>query len=160
MKEIKLTKGYVAIVDDEDYYRLSKYKWRASSICRKSNTIYASTMVSINGKRVDIRMHRFIMAATNSLIQVDHKDGNGLNNQKCNLRLANNSQNNANKPPRKDNKIGYKGVCKDRSKYRAVVYHLDKKINVGSFNTPEEAALAYNKKAIEIHGEFAYLNKV
>src|SRR4051794_4203372 len=84
-KTIPLTKGYEAIVDDEDYERVSQYKWCASV---RKHTVYAQ----VSSKGVFFLMHRLIMDAPKQL-QVDHRDGNGLNNTKANLRLASQGQN-------------------------------------------------------------------
>ena len=84
MKRIPLTQGKFALVDDEDYKKLKKYKWFAQ---RKENGMYyAATMMQINGKIIAMKMHRFIMDA-NSDVLIDHADMDGLNNQKNNLRF-------------------------------------------------------------------------
>ncbi len=155
MKTINLTKGYVALVDDDDYERLSMLKWSATV---KKTNIYASVYVAGKNKR----MHRIIMNAPPEL-QVDHIDGNGLNNQKSNLRLCTNSQNSMNKGKRNENTSSkYKGVyyVKAAKSYRAEIQKDGKKKVLYGFKTQEEAALAYNKAAIELHGEFARLNVI
>lgn len=144
MKEIKLTKGFVALVDDEDYEELNKFKWRAVKV---RDNYYAYRLVS---------MHREILNIKNSKIHIDHKDRNTLNNKKDNLRTCTPAQNNLNKEVRKDNKLGVKGVrfSKKQKRYIAVISINGKVKQIGSFNTVEEAAIAYNKKAKEVHGEF------
>lgn len=176
MKEIKLniarkTKNshlkLVALVDDEDYEYLNQFKWHAVKI---HNVYYAKRAIRINGKTKMIRMHREIMKAEKGEI-IDHKDMNGLNNQKSsNLRKATHGQNNANRKSKPGSTSKYLGVsyCKIYQikkgkrytywKWIAQISINNKNKRIGRFNTEIEAALAYNKKAIEIHGEFANLN--
>lgn len=161
MKEIPLTKGYVALVDDEDYPALIKFKWYANESKRKNNRIvvYAerSTWDGKLKKRYNYSMHRDLIKTP---LQVDHKDGNGLNNQRNNLRPATRAQQQA-------NSISTKGT----SKYKGVIWHSQckkwvarikynfKTIYIGIFNQEADAAQAYNFKAEELFGEFARLNE-
>ena len=89
MKEIPLTMGEVALIDDEDYEEVSKYKW---SVSKNSKILYAVTRVGEIGNKKRVSLHRFIMNYKGKLY-VDHKDGNGLNNCRNNLRLCTNQQN-------------------------------------------------------------------
>jgi hypothetical protein len=101
-------------------------------------------------------MHRLIMGPGP---QVDHKDGNGLNNRRSdNLRFATDTQNRANQKVRKDSTTGFKGVRPHRDKFQARIRVKGREITLGSFATPEEAALAYNAAAKECFGEFARPN--
>lgn len=113
-----------------------------------------------NGK--EYRAHRIIWSLFNGEIPegmlIDHIDGNRSNNRIENLRLATRIQNNANKMHTYEHGLP-KGVTKVGSKFRARLYHKGKNYSLGCFNTVEEAEEAYNKKAIEIHGEFAYIKK-
>jgi hypothetical protein len=84
-KEIPLTQGKVAVVDEEDFDRLNKHKWYA---CKNGNTFYALRKSNVNGKRLTILMHREILGLKPGDPGVDHRDGNGLNNRRKNLRLA------------------------------------------------------------------------
>lgn len=108
-------------------------------------------------------MHRELMGFPDCL--VDHVDGDGLDNRRENLRLANFSQNRTNQK-RNLKKSGYRGVEYDgsrrcgRKKWRATIYHQNKRYRLGRFETPEDAARAYNEKAKELHGEFATLNEL
>jgi hypothetical protein len=156
MKEIQLTKGYVALVDDEDFERVSQFKWRVS------HRTYAVRSYVSGGRVLTQLMHRFIMGVTDPNVQVDHIFHNGLDNQKKNLRLATNSQNQKNSLISPRNKSGYKGVCwhKRAEKYSASYGLNGKRIAIGYFDCPIEAARNYNKVAVE-HGEgFEFLNDV
>lgn len=168
MKEMQLTKGLVAYVDDEDYHKVSSYRWHASI---SGNTFYAKTCDGgtnrVNlGKARALFMHRVILDPP-SEYTVDHINHNGLDNRKENLRLATFQQNQQNKRRSdfwggKPSASRYKGVswCKDRGKWRATLRHNGKRISLGRYNTEEEAALSYNQKAKEIYGEFAFQNVV
>lgn len=154
MKEIKLTKGYVAIVDDEDFDYLSQFLWHAR--VNKTN-VYAATR--INKKYT--YMHRFLMNPKEKF-WVDHKDQNSLNNQKNNLRICTPTENSRNsRSKRLKNK--YKGIyySKDKKRIKRWVAQINtgfKVINLGRYLTPEEAAIAYDKAAIKYFGEFASVN--
>lgn len=101
-------------------------------------------------------MHQLFIDAS----VIDHKDGNGLNNVRSNLRDASSGQNNFNVGITKRNKSGYKGVYGYRGKYVACIRKSGKLIHGGSFVTAIDAAKKYNELAIEHHGEFAWLNKI
>lgn len=167
MKTIKLTQGQVALVDEEDYEYLNQWKWYAG-YQRHFNSYYAYRAEKTdNGKYKTILMHRFILSIKNNL-QVDHKDHNTLNNVKSNLRAATHAQNMANRKNQKRGLSSYKGVSIMRVKYkdkthsywRASICVNNKRFQIGNFNNEIDAAMAYNKKAIELLGEFAYLNDV
>lgn len=151
-KVIPLTQGKFAIVDAEDYDRLAQHKWCA---VRSKDTFYAQRWS--NGKSVS--MHRVIMRAPKGLI-CDHKNHNGLDNRKGNLRLCTNAQNQYNKRPKKDCSSKYKGVIlrRDYKRWRAKIGFKRKRVNLGDFTDEIKAAVAYDDKAIELFGEFAYLN--
>lgn len=158
MKEIALTKGKVAIVDDEDYELLSPWQWRARTWWA-SRTSYAYRYVSRgDGTFQKLLMHRAILDAPPEM-QVDHIDGNGLNNTRSNLRLATHTQNQANASRRRDNQSGFKGVRRIRdSGWQARICVNGKQQHVGFFQTAEEAARAYDKAARDLRGQFAKLN--
>lgn len=155
MKEIQLTKGQIALVDDEDFEWLNQRKWWAK---RHRNTFYAHCRMIETGKIV--LMHRLILDLTDPKIQTDHKDRNGLNNQKYNLRVATNSQNTANRKSFKNSTSKYLGVRlhKRDNIWEANIQKDGKLMYIGRFKTEEDAALAYNKVAQKLHGEFANLN--
>ena|SRR3990167_8491390 len=151
MKLIPLTQGKFTKVDDDDFEKLKKYKWhyhKKGYAERKSNNKH-------------IKMHRQILGLTHGdKKQGDHRDRQKLNNQKNNLRICTNLENSANRNSRKNSTSEYLGVCfcKKENKWKAQICKNYKIIRIGAFKTEIEAALAYNKKAIEIHGEFANLN--
>ncbi len=104
-------------------------------------------------------MHRQIMNAPAGLV-VDHIDGNGLNNRKSNLRVCTQGQNSLNSRPRRNCSSRYKGVSfyKRDKIWQAQIFYNFRTINIGRFDDEVEAALAYDRKAEELFGEFAYLN--
>ncbi len=161
MKTIPLTQGKVALVDDEDFDRLNCFKWHFFTKNKRTQKGYARRRV-YPGRREDayfLRMHRFIMEAPKGL-QVDHRDCDGLNNQKSNLRAATHPQNCYNKEIGPRNTSGYKGVVWDKQhkKWRAQIKFQRKYYCLGLFQKAEDAARAYDAKAIELFGEFAHTN--
>ena len=153
MKEIKLSQGQVALVDDHDFEWLNQWRWYAY---RGVYSYYAIRDVYINKKYVHIRMHRLILGASGKIL-IDHKDRNGLNNQRDNLRLCNNSQNCVNKCKKKGSNT-YKGVSTYHKKWRAYISFNKKWHHLGYFTSEIEAAKAYNEAAKIYHKEFANLN--
>lgn len=152
MKEIPLTRGLAALVDDEDFERLMRYKWHA---VKGTCTFYAARQVRQKGvKNKVFYMHRFIMIPGENT-EVDHRDCNGLNNQRSNLRLATSSQNHHNARRSKNNTSGFKGVHISRNKFRAGIYLNGIRKHLGVFDTAEAAYAAYCKAAVELHREFA-----
>ncbi len=162
MKEIPLTKGKRALIDDVDFDNVSKYKWHTVKI---HGIYYAFRSITIkkdknNSFTRKVLMHRVILNAKKEQF-VDHKDGNGLNNTKENLRLCTRSQNGANSKPQKRARTSkYKGVVYNKSsKHWIARAVLNKKsIYLGAFDSEVEAAKAYDKKSKELHGEFARPN--
>ena len=154
MKEIPLTQGKVALVDDEDYEYLNQWNWCAA---KSGRNYYA--IRSINGSSIQIRMHRVIMNTPDKL-EVDHIDGEGLNNQKTNLRNCTRLQNVLNQKTQKSNKTSkYRGVLwngkrgwRVQIQYKSTVYYL------GYYTNEEQAARIWDKKAVELFGDFARRN--
>lgn len=157
MKEIELTKGMVALVDDEDYAMLMSHKWR--SMKSKNGTLYAVRNVQVNGKWGSILMHRLVMDAPPGT-EVDHINMNTLDNRKENLRVCSRSENSCNRPANANNTSGYKGVSWDkRNKKWVAQIRRDKKIiHIGYYDDAEEAARAYDEKAKGLFREFAWTN--
>lgn len=149
-KEISLTQGKVALVDDDMYDYLVQWKWRAAKMV--TGRWYAVSSIG--------RMHRVVMNAPDG-VDVDHKkQEETLNNQRSNLRLCSDSQNSWNVGKRSNNTSGYKGAHWSEFKERWVVTIgvRNKRIYVGSFVDKENAAIAYDNAARFYHGEFASLN--
>lgn len=154
MKKIALTKGFYAIVDDGVFDKLSKFNWHYS-------VGYACRDVWKKGKNKRLMMHRLIIGAKQGE-EVDHKNGDRLDNRGDNLRFCTRSQNNFNQQISSRNKSGYKGVSWDKGnkKWRSQAHINDKAFNLGRYDTKKEAALAYNNFAIKHFGEFARLNLI
>ena len=157
-RRIRLTQGKFAIVDPDDYPRLSKHKWR---ICRTKgkNVLYAERSIRLpNGKYSRLLMHRQIIHVPEGYV-IDHINGNGLDNRKANLRPATVAQNAWNSKKRNP-RSGYKGVCfdKDKGLWRAAIVCNRKRIHLGYFKDKTTAAKAYDKAAKKYHGQFASLN--
>jgi hypothetical protein len=159
MKTIELTQGKKAIVDDADYYELLKFKWHVShkKRVRADDCWYAVRNVPKGNQTTRLFMHTQLM---DGALFVDHKDGNGLNNQRGNLRLATGSQNNANKQKLVGFTSQFKGAwfAKERNKWRAQIQCLGSTISLGYFEQEQVAALAYDKAAKSTFGNFAKLN--
>lgn len=173
MKQIPLTQGKFALVDDEDYDSLMKFKWQAKF---RNNNWYACHSYAIGKKTTTIPMHRMLLKPEKGKI-VDHKDHNGLNNQRYNIRICTYSQNAKNKSSHGSSK--YLGVHHDKGKkswinkdgsktvkyypiYKAMIHDGKKSMFLGVFPDTKEgeilAAKCYDNKAKEIHKEFANLN--
>lgn len=165
MKKLPLTQGKFALVDNDDFKFLSAYKWYA----RFDGLNYYAVR---NGRytkygRVPIQMHRVIINASKGMF-VDHINHNGLDNRKKNLRLCNKAENCRNQKIRANKTSQYKGVHLYKGTgrnfayraWRASISFEGRCICIGDFKLESVAALAYNKKAKELFGEFAYLNKL
>ena len=139
-------------MDDEDGHFLSSYRWSTSG----------SYAMCVTAGRT-LYLHRLILGALAESREVDHINGNRLDNRRSNLRPATRSQNAANQARRSDNRSGFKGVGyasrqAGSKKWRARVHRNGKQVWVAYFATPEEAAKAYDAKASEVHGEFCRPN--
>jgi hypothetical protein len=167
MKEIQLTKGYVALVDDEDFERVSQFKWHAQISCHKDGsirTVYANRSVrNVYGIRAKQPLSSFILEIDTGLYCIiDHKDGNGLNHQKLNLRKASKSQNGQNQQLSIRNTSGFKGVhwSSTAEKWQTIITVNGEVLNLGYFSDKKDAAQAYNEAATKHFGEFAALNQI
>lgn len=152
IRYIALTKGRFAIVDAADYEWLNQYTWQAAY---NGTKFYATTK---KGRGGNIWMHRLIMNAPKGMV-VDHINGNGLDNRRCNLRICTRQQN-AYNSRRCRGTSQYKGVHFEKATggWRATITCKGEHFNLGLFDDEVEAARAYDCKAIELFGEFAYLN--
>lgn len=155
--EIPLTQGKVARIDEADAELVGRYKWHA---VYRRQTWYAATSAELRKGR-SIYMHRFIMGAEAE--HVDHRDHDGLNNTRKNLRVCSNAENRRNTQKTRG-AAKYKGVSQDKRQpgrpWSAYIWKDNRKISLGSYETQEEAARAYNAAAIRHHGEFASLNVI
>ncbi len=159
MKEIGLTQGKVALVDDLLCAYLLQFPWYAF---KNGHHWYALCKFKENGRWRNLYMHRVILGVGEG-VHVDHWDGNGLNNTRLNLRVATKSQNNWNSNKRQNSTSSqYKGVHWDRSsgKWLAQIRQYSERMYLGAFEIEGDAAMAYNRAAIERFGEFARLNLV
>lgn len=147
--EIELTKGQVTIIDVVDA-DLAQFKWNA----QKSRNTYYPRRAS------GIMMHRVILGRKlgrelESTEQCDHINGDGLDNRRANLRVATHAQNQRNRGRNKNSKSGYVGVRPRGEKWRASITVNGKSIELGTFDTPEDAHEAYKEAAKKYHGRFA-----
>lgn len=153
---LKNPKGLFTLIDDSDYEQVSKYVWYGTF---KNASWYVRGWV--NSEQVSL--HRFItgLSKTDGL-EVDHRNHNTLDNQRINLRVTTRKFNGKNRRKYKATASRYKGVQyrKSRGKWITVIRCDNKLRKCGSFNTEEDAAKAYNHKALELFGEFAYVNKI
>lgn len=165
MKEIELTQGQVALVDDADFDRVSQYNWQAVKGNRERSKYYVIRQVWIKDQKRDSTesMHRFILNAKKGQF-VDHINGNTLDNRKDNLRICTHSENVRNRVMDYNNKSGFKGVYRTFAgknwRFVARISLNNKIIRLGHYSTAIEAAKAYNEAAIKYHGEFAKINVI
>lgn len=163
MKTIKLTQGYEAMVDDEDFEFLNQWKWHALKF--KCGIVYAvrtsNAFERKKGFPKNIYLHRYLLDYPKNF-HVDHVDNNSLNNVRNNLRLVTQSQNQQNAKLSAKSTSKYKGVHyhKKDKRYRACIGFNRRKIQIGNFLTAIEAAKAYNEAAVKYFGSYARLNLV
>lgn len=155
-KTIPLTQGLVATIDEADFDLVSQYKWRA---IHPSKVWYAITSYTSGGKRYYIYLHRLLMGTPDGA-EVDHRDGDGLNCTRENLRVATSSQNKRNRGKESHNTSGHKGVSWDRvnKKWLSHIQVHGLHINLGRYVEATDAARAYDAGARKHHGEFAKTN--
>ncbi len=153
MRQIPLSQGKFAIVDDEDYVRINQCKWYFEGH-------YAIRKINLgNNKWKTFWMHREIMRTPEGM-ETDHINSDKLDNRKINLRVATRSQNQHNRKKYANNKTGFKGVSvrPDTGKFRAIISLAGRNRRLGQFETAEQAANAYDAAALKIHKDFARLN--
>lgn len=154
-KEIPLTKGYVALVDDADAALVAGDKWYAS--VRDGRPSYAITSRTRGGRREHCAMHRLIMNAPSGS-EVDHINGNGLDNRRANLRLSTRAENGRNRGKFPKSGNPFKGVHLKKGAWEAYCAADGQQIFLGRFHHPHTAAVAYDRAAKAMHGDFARLN--
>lgn len=149
--EIELSRGLKTLIDDEDFERVSKHKWYSHDT---KSGFYAATNIA----RKCVYLHTFLMCSPKGK-EVDHINGNKLDNRKENLRLVTHQQNSFNSESRKELP---KGVCFDKQtgKYIAQIMYNGKNIKIGRFKTILEASQEYDKKAHILFGEYARLENM
>lgn len=158
MRQIELTRGYFAQVDDEDFDRCNALRWCAMP---SRHTVYAKRgeLDEETGKRYTVLLHRFIMDADLGS-QIDHRDRNGLNCCKYNLRIATQTYNlyNAEWP---NNSTGYRGVVavnRGGRFFARIKTEQGKVLYLGTYDTAEQAARRFDEECLKLRGEFAILN--
>lgn len=154
MAEIQLTRGLVATVDDDDYARLSAIKWHATSLGYAQGYLPGGS----DGAPIRIRMHRYILGLSNDdPREVDHIDGDRLNNRRSNLRVCSRAENCRNMGLTARNTTGMKGIYLDkrRNRWRARIHIDGRDISLGYHSTAEAAYAAYCEAAKQHFGEFA-----
>jgi hypothetical protein len=157
-REIPLSQGMVAIVDDEDYERLSKYRWFASKV---GNNWYALRHSPRGQSPATVKMHRVVVGLEyRDKKQLDHINHNGLDNRRSNLRICDYAANQHNRKIRGTGTSQYKGVdlIAGRKKWRARICKQYRTYELGEFASEKEAAAAYDGAAIILFGEFACIN--
>lgn len=157
MKRIEVkSKGsiFFAEISDCDYNLVSAYNWILDT------PGYPSTKIKMPcGHYESVTMHKLIMGRGKNRMSVDHIDRNKLNNQRENLRFCTQQQNILNRGMQKNNTSGFRGVKMNRNFIVAQIRVGGKTIHIGTFKTKKDAAIAYDKVAIQYHGEYAMTNK-
>lgn len=158
MKEIPLTQGKVALVDNEDFEYLNQWKWYYSKH-KDRKTGYATKSFRKEGKANTLSMHRLLLNASKEQM-VDHINHNGLDNRKHNIRLCTPHESACNREKQINNSSGVKGVDYfDRlKKWRVRIQSNNKQFHIGVYPTKEMALLTYNEAALKHHGSFALIN--
>lgn len=163
--EIPLTNGGVALIDDADYplVRGRTWRWRQSGRIRYAESHHDGRPENTKRRlRVRTFMHRIILGLSDPKTCCDHINRNGLDNRRCNLRPATRSQNMANRNKTVKNSTGFKGVVYLRRRrvptWTAQIGVMYRVVYLGRFQTPEDAARAYDKAALFFFGDFANIN--
>ena len=156
---LPLTNGYETIIDTADLHLVEGANWHAEVKLRRDGsirTVYARrNMPALIEGRILTALHRIIMLPPSGML-VDHVNGDGLDNRRCNLRLATPAENNQNRRLSLSNTSGYKGVCfdKHKGKWRALIAANGRKVHLGHYTSAAEAAEAYETASICFHGAY------
>ena len=151
MKQIPLTQGKTALVNEKDFTWLSRFRWQADKI-------HGNWYARRGGLNSTVLMHREIMQPL-PVFLIDHKNHNGLDNRRSNLRICNAVENARNRRPVKKAKCRYKGVSLTTTgRFRAEICTKTDRLYLGCFDSDVEAAIAYDDAAVKLFGQFAYLN--
>lgn len=151
--------GYYAIIDRRDGAEVQKHNWCALVLPR-TNAVYAVTSAQLpDGRWTTLRLHRFLWRLWRrpDVPELDHKNLDGLDNRRPNVRAATSTQNKTNRLRQRNNKSGFKGVCwnKAMNKWIAQIRFRGRRTVLGYFVDPAKAARAYAKAAHKMHGAFA-----
>jgi hypothetical protein len=149
-------KGYKVKIDTEDYDRINKISWYAH---KERGRIYICADKFLYGQRIGLKLHRYIMNCPVGMV-VDHINGDTLDNRKCNLRICSQRENARNSKTPRTNKTGFKGVICYKNKDGSISFRARIKSNrvqyyLGTFDTIEDAVIAYENKSKELFGEYA-----
>jgi hypothetical protein len=154
VKRVQLTRGFYALVNDEDFEKVNQHNWCATP---KRYTWVACRSVWYDGRNHMVYMHRVITGAVHGEL-VDHINGNGLDNQRHNLRICTKAQNNQNRRrAQSTNTSGYRGVFYEKNirKWRAQISMDNKNIHLGVFTSKANAARVYKRASRALYGEFS-----
>ncbi len=151
--QVPLTRGLVALIDDEDAERVLAYKWHAAPV--SPGCIYATRWGGRSSAKSTVYLHRALMDPPDGMM-VDHVNGNTLDCRRSNMRLVTNQQNSWNRKARRSNPIGVLGVTRRKSgKFEARILVSWQNLALGTFRTVEEASAAYKAAALKYRGEYA-----
>ena len=152
LNTVPLTKGYVSLIDEDDAKRINQFLWCAMLV---RGRVYAARRPGYKQQRRWVMLHRWLIDAPDGM-DVDHINGDSLDNRRCNLRIATRSQNNANSNSTYGI-IGLRGVSLNKSgkTYRSEIMKDGRKFPLGTFATAEEAHAAYTAARLRLYGEFA-----
>ena len=153
--KVYLAKGAAFLIDTNMLEEILQFNWS-----EYDNYIYRVKMID-GRKNIKIRLHRQVMRAEPNQL-VDHINGNSFDNRRCNLRFCTTQENLKNRKKRQASIASskYKGVSGKRTKWRVSITHNYKRHHLGYFKTQEEAAAAYNKASLSLHGQYGRLNEI
>lgn len=151
---IPLSNGWFSLVDSNDAEMLEQWNWNIHHGGKASVAAYAIRTITIEGKKKNIAIHQMLIDVPEEMVP-DHKNGNGLDNRRINLRVVTSSQNSAN-CPQANNRYGFRGVCKSGRRFYARIKHNRQYIHRGPFDTPEEAGRVAAELAKSFQGEQPY----